>query len=185
MKRYFYVTIHFCPNYVNTELTPYIDDLFMDKKTGEIYKKRNLYCFGWGQESGFELMPPLSFEQLIKLVECPRPKFSILKYRKRVSLLSIWKGNYYGAASVIMEDHLPEFVDFLAEKVNSDYFSDPTIRKNYLCFIFDREKAREKGWGYCGFVHGEAFEDLLNKIPKWKTISEHIIRQVYCEDAKP
>ena len=180
MKRYFYITINFSPNYVGNELTPYTEGFFKDNNTGEIYKQRDLYDFGWGQERGFELMPSLPFEQLIKLIECPPPRVSLLKLKKRISLISIWKGNYYGAASVIMEDHLSEFVDFLAAKVNTDYFSDPIIRKNYKCFIFDREIAREKGRRYGGSVHGEAYEDLLNKIPKWRMISNQIIRQVYC-----
>lgn len=71
MKRYFYITIHFSPEYEGTVLARLKDDLYINTETGETYRKRALYDFGWGQESGFELMPPLSFKELIKLVEQP------------------------------------------------------------------------------------------------------------------
>ena len=71
MERYFYITIHFSPNYEGTVFSKYRDDLYTHVETGAIYRKRLLYDFGWGQETGYELMPGLSFDKLIELVEQP------------------------------------------------------------------------------------------------------------------
>ena len=71
LKRYFYITIHFFPDYERTIFSKQQDGLYIDDETGELYRKRLLYDFGWGQEKGFELMPQLSFGELIQLVEQP------------------------------------------------------------------------------------------------------------------
>ena len=69
MKRYFYITIHFSPRYEDDILTRVYGDVFINNETGDYYRKRLLYDFGFGQENGFELLPQLSFDELIKLVE--------------------------------------------------------------------------------------------------------------------
>ena len=71
MKRYFYITIHFSPDYEGKIFLKQQDGLYINAETGELYRKRLLYDFGWGQENGFELMPQLSFDELIQLVEKP------------------------------------------------------------------------------------------------------------------
>ncbi len=48
MKRYFYITIHFSPDYEGTVFSKYQDDLYINTETGEIYRKRLLYDFGCG-----------------------------------------------------------------------------------------------------------------------------------------
>ena len=61
MKRYFYITIHFMPEYEGVILSRQQGVMFLHSETGELYRRRLLYDFGWGQEPGFELLPPLSF----------------------------------------------------------------------------------------------------------------------------
>ena len=182
MKRYFYLTIHFSPKYEGSVLTEQPDGMFWDCQTGEQYQKRLLYDFGWGQESGFELLPQLPFRELIQLVEQPQP----LPVRKRFGKYSaeqvlkadIWRSNLYGAAAVIMQDHVKEFVAFLSEKANTDYFSDPAKRDNFKCFSFDSEKTRQEG--KCpGGVLTRSYEDILRDDPDRERIGPTIVRKIY------
>ncbi len=57
----------------------------------------------------------------------------------------IWRSNLYGAAAVIMQDHAKEFIEFLAAKIDTDYFSDLSIRENFRLFSFDSQKTRDSG----------------------------------------
>ena len=101
MKRYFYITIHFSPDYEGTVFSKYQDDLYINTETGEIYRKRLLYDFGWGQENGFELMPQLSFDELIQLVEHPM----VQPQKKFWQKIPKWKSNklIFGAATYMVQ----------------------------------------------------------------------------------
>ena len=184
MKQFFYITAHFLPEYVGTVFEKKHDDIYCHIDTGEEYRKRLLYDFGMGQESGFELLPELPFDDLIRLVECP----SIVKPHKRNIFqkyskqeerdYGIWRSNLYGAAAVIMQDYVKELIGFLAEKADTDYFKDQSIRRNFKCFSFSTEKTHAEGKIAAG-VGTRAFEDVLNDFPEWKTVSERIIECVY------
>lgn len=182
MKRYFYITIHFSPDYERTVFSKRQDDLYINSETGELYRKRLLYDFGWGQENGFELMPQLSFDELIPLVArpmIPPQKKPGQKYTKEeLQQADIWRSNLYGAVAVIMQDYTDELVEFLASKVDTDYFSNPDIRNNFKCFSFDSQKARAEG-KIPGGVLTQSYEEILRGYPQWKQISSKIIDQVY------
>ena len=182
MKRYFYITIHFSPNYEETLFSKHQDDLYINTETGEIYRKRLLYDFGWGQENGFELTPQLSFEELIQLVECPMvlpQKTFWQKFTKEeIEQANIWRSNLYGAVAVIMQDYVKELVEFLSTKIDTDYFSNPSIRDNFKCFSFDSQKTRAEG-RIPGGVLEQSYEDILKNHPQWEGISSKIINQVY------
>lgn len=182
MKRYFYTTIHFSPNYEGTVFIKQQDNLYINAETGELYLKRLLYDFGWGQESGFELMPKLSFDDLIKLVEQPmvpvRKKFWRKYTKAELQQADIWRSNLYGAVAVIMQDYVEELVEFLSAKVDTNYFSNPSIRENFKCFSFDSQRTRLEG-KIPGGVLTRSYEDILNDFPQWKRISSKVINQVY------
>lgn len=182
MKQYFYTTIHFSPEYEGTVFTEYQDDLYRNIETGEIYRKRLLYDFGWGQETGFELLPQLSFEDLIKLVEqpmmLPRKKFWQKYDKEQIQQTNICFSNLYGAVAVIMQDYVPEFINFLSNKVNTDYFMNTDIRKNFKCFSFDSQRARDEG-NIPGGVLTQSYEEILNNYPEWKEITSRVIEQIY------
>ena len=72
MKQYFYITTHFLPKYDGVVFTLYGNNIYEKIETGEKFRKRLLYDFGWGQEYGFELLPQLPFDSLIKLIEYPK-----------------------------------------------------------------------------------------------------------------
>ena len=182
MKRYFYITIHFSPEYEGTVFTKYQDNLYIKTETGELYRKRLLYDFGWGQESGFELLPQLSFDRLIELIEQPMvlPTKKIWKKytKEEIQQADIWRSNLYGAVAVIMQDYVEELVAFLSSKVNTDYFSNPSIRENFKCFSFDSQRTRAEG-KIPGGVLTQSYEDILKNYIEWGKISSEIISQVY------
>lgn len=182
MKRYFYVSIHFSPDYEGTVFSKYQDDLYINTKTGEIYRKRLLYDFGWSQENGFELMPQLSFNELIELIERPmvppQKKFWQKHTTEEIQQADIWRSNLYGAVAVIMQDYAEELIEFLTAKVDTAYFSNPSIRKNFKCFSFDSQKARAEG-KIPGGVRTRSYEDILKDYPQWGRISSKVINQVY------
>lgn len=182
MKRYFYITVHFSPDYEGKLLVKHHDSLYINTETGEMYRKRLLYDFGWGQESGFELMPQLSFDDLIGLIEqpmiAPQKKFRQKYTPSEIEQFDIWHSNLYGAIAVIMQDYVEELVEFLSAKVDTNYFSDPNIRENFKCFSFDSRRAREDG-RIPGGVLTRSYEDILKDSPFWERISSKVINQVY------
>lgn len=95
MKRYFYITIHFSPDYEGTIFSKQQGGFYINAETGELYRKRLLYDFGWGQENGFELMPQLSFDELIQLVEkpmvLPQKKFWQKYTKEEMRQADIWQ----------------------------------------------------------------------------------------------
>lgn len=182
MKRYFYITIHFSPKYEGTILSMQPNGFYKDAETGELYRKRLLYDFGWGQESGFELLPQLPFNELIKLVEqpivLPQKKFLWKYSEESIQQADIWRSNLYGAIAVIMQDYTDELVFFLSTKVDTDYFLNPNIRENFKWFSFDSQKMIEEG-KIPGGILSRSYESILREHPKWAPIASKIIEQVY------
>ncbi|MCR4924771.1 MAG: hypothetical protein K5917_00620 [Clostridiales bacterium] len=172
MKRYFYMTIHFSPKYDN-QFIAFKDDLYLHKKTNQLYKKRSLYDWGWGCEDGYEIYPPLSFEELINIV---------ISYKKTFFNYYNNYSDFVGAISVIMQDYVEEFIDFLTEKVDTDYFSNQSIRENFKPFSFSSEKVMEKPFCVPGGIGTKSYEEILNQYPKWREIAPKIISQVYGDD---
>lgn len=184
MKRYFYITIHFSPDYEGTLFSKSQGELYINAETGETYRKRPLYDFGWGQENGFELMPQLPFDALIRLVEQP-PVTAQKKPRKKytkeeIRQADIWRSNLYGAVAVIMQDYVKELIEFLTAKIDTDYFSNPDIRENFKCFSFDTQKTKAEG-KIPGGVLSRSYEDILKAFPQWERISARVIHQVYAQ----
>lgn len=182
MKQYFYITIHFVPRYEESLFKKIQNNVYKNIVTGELYQKRLLYDFGWGQEEGFELLPALSFDSLIRLVEQPTAHSRRIlrqKYTKEeIRQADILRSNLYGAVAIIMQDHVEEFIDFLSKKNNTDYFLESSICENYKCFSFDSKKSNEEG-KIPGGVRTDSYEEILNKYPKWKEISSKVIELIY------
>ena len=171
MKRYFYITIHFFPDYEGTVLIKDRDDLYLDIETGETYRKRLLYDFGWGQESGYELTPSIKFDGLIRLVEQPMPTCSEKSRRKQTKdeteQFDIWRSNLYGAVAVIMQDYAEDFVEFLSAKVDKDYFTNRSIGKILSVFLLTRRERGRKGGSPAVSSHGH-MKTYLTTFPNGK-----------------
>lgn len=181
-QKYFYITINFCPDYSKTFMHTE-NDIYTNVLTGEQFRKRLLYDFGWGQEPGFERIPALTFYELIELVEnsvVTNKKKRLFEKRSREEMRhnDVSRSNLFGAISVIMQDHVEELIDFLACKVKTDYFSDPVIRENYMWFSFSTNKMREIGF-FPGAILTKSYEDVLNEHEQWKKIAKTVIEQVY------
>lgn len=180
-KKYFYITINFSPNY--NHVFKCIDgDIYINTLTGEQFRKRLLYDFGWGQETGFEKFPPLTFDELIVLVEN-----SVTIKKKRIwekcsqeerRNNDISQNNLFGAISVIMQDHVEEFIRFLSDKINTDYFSNEIIRKNYMWFSLSTPKMHAIG-RIPGGIRTKSYEEVLNEYEQWRKISKIVVEQVY------
>lgn len=180
-EKYFYITIHFMPKY-EEEFTMIEKNIYQNNTNGKLYRKRLLYDFGWGQEPGFELLPILSFQELIQLVEYqwnpPKKHVWNRNTKKELQEYDIYMSNLYGAVSVIMQDHVEALICFLTKKIDTDYFLNDGIRQNFECFSFSSSKMKEVG-KFPGGNLTQSYEDVLNKYSQWKEISERVIEQVY------
>lgn len=182
-KQYFYLTIHHIyPDYSQT-FTHLHDDIYQHIDTGELFRKRLLCDYGWGQESGYIAWPEPTFEELITLVtyvpqSLRRNPFFLLS-KKQGELYRSCSYNAEGAVCVIMQDHLDEFIVFLKNRVNTNYFDKHHIRKQFRLFSFDRQLARKWGHKYGRTVGSKSYADLFAEHPGWAEISEQVIKAVY------
>lgn len=178
---YFYITAHFLPDYSH-EFIHIEGDIYKHKNTGKLYTKRKMVDYGWGQESGYAIFPPLSFDQLIQLIEY-KPKwffntplylFSKKQIRRNLNHVN----NLAGAVVIIMQDHVEELIEFLAKKVETNYFEDPYMRSQYREFRFSKAHGgKYERAGRC--VGPDSYESILNKHKNWTSIAPKIIDQVY------
>jgi len=131
---------------------------------------------------GFERLPSLSFQELMTLVESsywikPKKRRLVLSHSYERDTINefntLQDDNKIGAIAVIMEDHIEEFIDYLAEKIETDYFSDEQIRDNYYLFSLN-------GSPYGG-IGTRSYLEVLEQYPKWKEISAKVIEQLYPE----
>lgn len=99
------------------------------------------------------------------------------KYTKEeIEQADIWRSNLYGAVAVIMQDYVKELIEFLSAKIDSDYFSNQSVRENFKCFSFDSQKTKGR---IPGGVLTRSYEDILSDYPQWGRISSKVINQVY------
>jgi len=169
-KQYFITSINF--NFINEfNLIERQDGFYLDQNTNTIYRKRELYDCGWGQETGYEIVPSLNFRELISLIETYRSDIQIQEKSIRFS-------NLLGAVSVIMQDHIEEFIDFLSSKLESDYFDDNYIRINFKWFMLSTQKTYEAKM-MPGGIKTKSYEDVIKNYPRWKAIEFEIINQIY------
>ena len=181
MKRFFYLTINFLPEYEGSVLVKNQEGFYISTENGAMYRKRLLYDFGWGQENGFEIIPKPSFQELMGLIEQPMniPQKRIRRYTKdELKEFDIWKNNFYGAISVIMQDYAEEFINYLCVAVDTDYFSNFTVKENFKYFSLDSKKARSEG-KCVGHILGRSYEDVLCSFDKWLEISSKVICKIY------
>lgn len=177
----FYTTTNFSPRY-DREFEPVQADVYRHITSGQLYRKRVLADHGWGPESGYVRLPEPSFEELIAIVEympkCLKNRPFYFLSKELCELNYIYYQNLWGAVSVIMQDYVPELIDFLAEKVETEYFRDRRIRRNFREFAFDGEWCRKRG-KLGRTAGGKSYHRILQDYDKWNEISHKVIKQVY------
>ena len=180
-EKIFYLTINFSPKY-DTEFELVQGDIYKHIASGQLYRKRLLADHGWGQESGYVRFPEPTFEELIAILEYvpkrlkKRPFYFLSE--ELVELNYTYFSNVQGAISLIMQDYVPELIDFLAQKAETKYFKNRYYRKHFRGFSFSEEVARKKK--QIGKSVGiTPYYSIFQKYDKWKSISHKVIKQVY------
>ena len=140
-------------------------------RDGNKWKSRLLYNTGWGRPIGYERLPKLQFTDLIALVLFSDYNNSSLSIREV-------EENQYGAAAVIMDEYVPELIDFLSEKIKDDAFlQNPLFLRNLRIFCFDSSYMKE-----CGGNGQQSYESILSGYPEWDSIAKKIIPRVYSDE---
>lgn len=166
---YFHMTFR-CqpPSYQNFGLILLERNLYKSIKDNAVYIERPLYNLGWGNEIGYERQPCLGFSELIQLLLTTPQDYELP--------MNEAESNRYGAAAVIMEQHVDELVRFLAQNVNEECFlTNNVIKNNLRIFCFDTEYYQTQG----GDSKLRRYEDIFKSNPQWKGISEKVIKFVY------
>lgn len=177
----FYLTIFFSPKY-DREFELVQGDIYKHIASGQLYRKRLLADHGWGQESGYVRFPEPTFEELIAILkympDCLKKHPFYFLSKELPELNYTYYSNVQGAVSVIMQDYVLELIDFLAEKVETEYFKNRYIRRHFREFSFDEERAGKKR--EIGRTVGpKAYHRIFQEYDKWKEISHKVIKQVY------
>lgn len=68
--------------------------VYIMQSDNSLWKKRDLYDFGWGKENGYYRLPLPCFDDLVSII-----------------LNSNLKNNKYGAAAIILDDYCEELYD--------------------------------------------------------------------------
>lgn len=141
-------------------------NLYTDIQTGTRWRQCLLYDTGWGKPVGYERIPELQFDDLIKLALCSDHKMSTLKVSEEES-------NKYGSIAVIMERHTIELIDFLANNLeNESLFKNPLFNQNLKLFGFFSEQTYTQNWVY-------SYESLLSKYSCWSEIAPIVKKHIY------
>ena len=177
-NRCFFVTANFLPTYDN-DFIHIEGDIYQHKDSGKTYRRRLLYDFGWGQEPGYECVPALPFSQLIEFITY-RHRWTplCLVSKKHRDINKHYFDNFIGAVSVIMQDHQEELLLFLTRQVETDFFDDPYIRRQFQWFSFSEEESVKLGNLPTG-IGNVTFAKILEHNPAWGGLSGKVIRQVY------
>ncbi len=146
----------------------FFKNIYIDNKTGTKWRKCMLFNTGWGRPEGFEKLPELEFNDLIKLALSSDHATTKLSVQEEES-------NKYGAIAVIMDRHINELIDFLSRNLdNKDLFGVGLYRRNLSLFGFDAKIAKTNGGSGT-----KSYEDVLNQYSKWREISLQIKEKIY------
>jgi hypothetical protein len=156
-KNYFYMP--FGPTSISMQKCrlEYVQDgdYYFQQNTNTKWRRVYLYDTGWGRPDGFERLPELPFDSLLQLV--------LLSDYKSFHIwhLSIWEleSNQYGAASIIMDRHIDDLLDFLNNNIDNEDFTNNVLYKKNLRLFSDL------------FDH---FNQLSYQYPRWQRIAQRV-----------
>lgn len=142
--------------------------MYYQKKTNTTWQKVLLYDTGWGQPSGYERLPVLTFDSLMLLALKSDSNSTKLKPFESES-------NKYGAIAIIMERYISDLISFLKCNINNrEFISNPLFLCNLKAFCFD--DSLSKGNGGLG---NRSYESILNDYEEWKQISKTVKEIIY------
>jgi len=121
-------------------------DVYVMTSDNSLWKKRQLYDFGWGRENGFYRLPLFGFNQLVELL-----------------LKSDIDDNKYGAAAVILDDYCED----LFVKSN-EILNDKNRKQNYFDFFKILKLDQPMNRSY---ILGKSFKEISKDFEKWKELS--------------
>jgi len=125
--------------------------LYELKADGSIWRRKELYDFGWGNECGFVRFPDLDFEDLWMLL-----------------LKSSIKDNQYGAAYVIQEKFSDSLLEELIKRLNDpDQLIDSALKKAAVILQLDTIRNRSS-------ILGKTSQQIQEDYNKWKCVTERL-----------
>lgn len=128
-------------------------DIYIMPSDKSLWKKCNLYDFGWGKENGYYKLPLPQFDDLVNII-----------------INSECKDNKYGAAAIILDD----FNDDLLLKCQ-EIFKDGKSAKKYGDFFkilqLDIPINRSS-------TLGKSYKEISEDFEKWKDISEQVLKYI-------
>ena len=127
-------------------------DTYRDMDDGSYWQTRALYDFGWGDEPGyFKLFLP-STEELVELL-----------------LTSDIEDDYYGAASVLMDEAADEALPYL-EAALQDEGRYPLAARRLAAVGLSRAVNR------CEII-GKSAEQVQADFARWQALADEIVRK--------
>jgi hypothetical protein len=115
-----------------------------------VWKPRQLYDFGWGQENGFYRTPILAFEELFSL-----------------GVESHDEDNVFGAAIVLTEDYAEELLVKLENLIRGPIADIARYRKFFEVLKLDLPYNR------CSTI-GKSVSEINKDFERWKKIAEYV-----------
>ena len=118
-----------------------------------LWKKRNLYDFGWGKENGYYRLPLPQFDDLVNII-----------------IISKCKDNRYGAAAIILDD----FNDNLLIKCQ-EIFKYEKNPKKYCDFfkILQLNIPINRS-----SILGKSYKEITEDFEKWNDISKQVLKYI-------
>jgi len=128
-------------------------DIYIMPSDKSLWKKRNLYDFGWGKENGYYKLPLPQFDDLVNII-----------------INSESKDNKYGAAAIILDD----FNDDLLFKCQ-EIFKDGKNAKKYgdLFKILQLDIPMNRS-----STLGKSYKEISEDFEKWKDISKQVLKYI-------
>lgn len=126
-------------------------DIYIRPSDNSLWKRRNLYDFGWGKENGYYKLPLPQFDDLVNIV-----------------LNSECKDNKYGAAAIILDEYndnlLSKCQKILKDKRNAKKYCD-FFKILHLDVPLNRSSTL-----------GKNYKEISEDFEKWKDISEQVLK---------
>ncbi len=132
--------------------SPQGDDLFLSNRDGSSWKKKGLYDFGWGNESGFVRQPELDFDEL----------WYLIWHSER-------QENVYGAAAELLEKYPEQLLAKVEALFSQDIPAGDTERVKKILLILKLDQPFNRS-----NIIGKPYQQIETDSKRWRVISEKV-----------